>query len=89
MFPEIIVLMSNAILSVDEGIEANVQSLCITIYIPGGGVVQCELTASVIPMDGTASMQYIVLAHYNMDITSWFMKSVTVEFSMYRLSFFL
>ena len=65
MFPEIIVLMSNATLSVDEGIEANVQSLCITIDIPEGGVVQCELTASVIPMDGTASMQCTVLAHYN------------------------
>ena len=43
-------------LSVDEGIEANMQSLYVIIDIPGGGIVECELTASVSPMDGTASM---------------------------------
>ena len=48
--------MRDTTLSVDEGIDANVEYLCVVIEIPGGGVVECELTATVSPVAGTASM---------------------------------
>ena len=53
---DIFVSMRDAMLSVDEGIGPNMESLCVTIDIPGGGMVQCELTATVRPVAGTASM---------------------------------
>ena len=59
--------MRDPTLSVDEGVEANMQSLYVIIDIPGGGVVECELTASVSPMDGTASMCIVITAKPCMD----------------------
>ena len=55
-FPEIIVSMSDATMSVDEGMNPNMHHLCVTIEILGGGIAECEMTATVVPVAGTASM---------------------------------
>ena len=43
-------------MSVDEGMNPNMHHLCVTIEILGGGVAECEMTATVVPVAGTASM---------------------------------
>jgi hypothetical protein len=53
---QIIVSMSDATMSVDEGMNPNMHHLCVTIEILGGGVAECEMTATVVPVAGTASM---------------------------------
>ena len=47
--------MSDASLFVDEGIGAGVEEICVTIDIPSGGVVECELSVQLSPDEGTAS----------------------------------
>lgn len=56
--------MTDDTLAVDEGVEDNVQDICVTLDAPGA-VVECELTVEISPIDGTASM-YIYICVYSL-----------------------
>ena len=47
--------MRDPTLTVDEGVEDNMQDICLTLDIAGGGSVQCELTVTLFTTAGTAS----------------------------------
>ena len=45
--------MRNDTLTVDEGVEDNTQ-ICVTLNITGGGTVECQLTAVLDTIEGSA-----------------------------------
>ena len=48
-------------ITVNEGIGQGEQSVCISVELPAGGMVECELTATVTTLADTASMYIIIV----------------------------
>ena len=48
-------------ITVNEGIGQGEQSVCISVDLPAGGMVECELTATVTTLADTASMYNYIL----------------------------
>ena len=60
--PVINITMRDSLIIVDEGVGQGQQSVCISVDLPARGMVECELTATVATLEGTASM-YICSTH--------------------------
>ena len=60
--PVINITMRDSLIIVDEGVSQGQQSVCISVDLPARGMVECELTATVATLEGTASM-YVCSTH--------------------------
>ena len=57
--------MSAPAITVDEGVGDATDFVCVNLDIAGPGMVECELTVTISPSDGTASAYNIILQlHY-------------------------
>ena len=43
-------------LAVDEGVENNLEMICVSLTVDSGGIVECELEVTLIPSPGAAGM---------------------------------
>ena len=56
-FPsDFIISMRDIMLTVDEGVEDNMEIICVRLTVDSGEIVECDLEVTLLPSPGTAGM---------------------------------